>query len=595
MAKEKQQQQEEDYHKMLRSYLGLSFSMFLATLANNSVPALQGKVRMLSLRAVEAAEELRQMKSRRQEDSKANARVVEIFASHRNAWQAEEKRLLQQIEAAAEEIARLRGRVAELEDCVARAEKEVGERDEMIGFMSRRIEEEGLVHTTKTTNAITLLLLLFPYEQRLLTETKSKRKTQALVAMAKEKQQQQEEDYHKMLRSYLGLSFSMFLATLENNSVQALQGKVRMLSLRAVEAAEELRQMKSRRQEDSKANARVVEIFASHRNAWQAEEKRLLQQIEAAAEEIARLRGRVAELEDCVARAEKEVGERDEMIGFMSRRIEEEGLGGGEHYGKKSGEWFQKEVEEEELVGSTRSLEEEVEVIYEQHSQHFGNNGFDSEFMASASKFWAEKASLWQDVQYESLESMYNTKHFVARRESPWKVDGDSAGVSSKLKLLEQDLLNLEKNGKNDPSKASSLIKKQAKRYQGLSEKIDDLCRRIANDPCEPSLSSEFRTQTQTEFLLEAFRLQQGVSETGQNLMALQTEIGKNNYREELRNETTLTTRRSLDSMRNNFKDIQRNLEIWLARIIGDLEGILSREGASRVREYYISRYPFVQ
>jgi len=77
--------------------------------------------------------------------------------------------------------------------------------------------------------------------------------------------------------------------------------------------------------------------------------------------------------------------------------------------------------------------------------------------------------------------------------------------------------------------------------------------------------------------------------------MALQTEIGKNSYREEMRNETTLTTRRSLDSMRNNFKEIQRNLEIWLARIIGDLEGILSREGASRVREYYISRYPFVQ
>lgn len=116
-----------------------------------------------------------------------------------------------------------------------------------------------------------------------------------------------------------------------------------------------------------------------------------------------------------------------------------------------------------------------------------------------------------------------------------------------------------------------------------------------ANDPCEPSLSSEFRTQTQTEFLLEAFRLQQGVSETGQNLMSLQSEIGKNNYRDELRSETTLSTRRSLDSMRNNFKEIQRNLEIWLARIIGDLEGILSREGASRVREYYISRYPFVQ
>ncbi|XP_020962946.1 uncharacterized protein LOC110262492 [Arachis ipaensis] len=135
----------------------------------------------------------------------------------------------------------------------------------------------------------------------------------------------------------------------------------------------------------------------------------------------------------------------------------------------------------------------------------FLGNGFDSEFMASASsKFWAEKASLFQDVQYESLESMYNTKHFVARRESPWKVEGDSVGVSSKLKLLEQELLNLEKISKSDLSKVSSLIKKQTKRFQVLSEKIDDLCRRIGSDPSEPPLSSEFRAQTQTEFLLEA-------------------------------------------------------------------------------------------
>ncbi|XP_027361503.1 golgin subfamily A member 6-like protein 2 [Abrus precatorius] len=402
---------------------------------------------------------------------------------------------------------------------------------------------------------------------------------------------EEEQDPYNVLRSYVGLSFSIFLAMLPNNSVQ---NQLRRLSLKLSEAEEELRQMKSRRQEDSKANARVVEIFASHRNTWQAEEKRLLQQIDAAAEEIARLRSRVAELEESKARVEREVAERDEMISFMSRRIEEEGLGGcqsREHYG------VDEEEEEEEMVGTTRNVEEQVEVVYEQHQQqtHHSENGFDSEFMASASKFWAEKASLWQDVQYESLESMYNTKHFVARRESPWKVDGDSDGVSSKLKLLEQELLNLETIGKGDPSKMSSLIKKQAKRYQALSEKIDNLCRRIASDPCEPSLSSEFRTQTQTEFLLEAFRLQQGASETGQKLMALQAEIGKSHCRDELRSETTLTTRRSLDSIRNNFKEIQRNLEIWLARIIGDLEGILARDGASRVREYYISRYPFVQ
>ncbi|XLR30079.1 hypothetical protein S83_057979, partial [Arachis hypogaea] len=69
---------------------------------------------------------------------------------------------------------------------------------------------------------------------------------------------------------------------------------------------------------------------------------------------------------------------------------------------------------------------------------------------------------------------------------------------------IHSELLNLEKISKSDLSKVSSLIKKQTKRFQVLSEKIDDLCRRIqGSDPSEPPLSSEFRAQTQTEFLLE--------------------------------------------------------------------------------------------
>lgn len=119
--------------------------------------------------------------------------------------------------------------------------------------------------------------------------------------------------------------------------------------------------------------------------------------------------------------------------------------------------------------------------------------------------------------------------------------------------------------------------------------------RQQASDPCESTLSPEFRTQRQTEFLLEGFRLQQRASETGQKLIALHTEVGKICYGDELGSQSKLTMRRSLDSVRNNLKEIQRNLEIWLARIIGDLEGILARDGASRVRECYISRYPFVQ
>lgn len=224
------------------------------------------------------------------------------------------------------------------------------------------------------------------------------------------------------------------------------------------------------------------------------------------------------------------------------------------------------------------------------------NNGFNSELRNSASKYWAERAGIWQDVQYESLESLCHLKHFATRRESPWKVDGEASGVSSKLKLLEQELLNLERIGKSDLSKVPSKMQKQTRRYEALSGKIDNLCRRMqAIDPCDPSLSSELRTQRHTEFLIEAFRLQQRASETGQKLMALQTETGKGYLGDEMESQAKLTTKRCLDSIKNNFKEIQRNLEIWLARIIGDVEGILARDGASRVREYYVSGYPFVQ
>ncbi|XP_062146940.1 uncharacterized protein LOC133854698 isoform X2 [Alnus glutinosa] len=396
-----------------------------------------------------------------------------------------------------------------------------------------------------------------------------------------EEEQGQQEEVKKLVCTYLGLTFSVSLALLPRKAlslVPALETRARDLSWRLLQAEEQLRQMKFRRKEDSKANARVVEIFASHRNAWQAEERRMLQRIQELGERMVELEKREADYKARVEELEREVAERDEMISFISRTAR----GARHEFGE----------DEEESSG-------DANVVYggagvDSHQQH--NNGFDSELVASsASKFWAERASLCQDVQYESLESLYHRKHFVPR-ESPWKLDGEATGVSSKLKLLEQELLNLVKVGKSEESKLPSLMRKQAKRYQALAGKIDDLCRRMqASDPCEPTVSPEFRMQRQTEFLLEGLRLQQRASETGQKLMALQSEVGKSYYGEELGSQAKLTTRRSLDSIRNNLKEIQRNLEIWLARIIGDLEGIVARDGASRVREYYISRYPFVQ
>ncbi|XP_010503201.1 PREDICTED: uncharacterized protein LOC104780406 isoform X1 [Camelina sativa] len=377
-------------------------------------------------------------------------------------------------------------------------------------------------------------------------------------------EEEEEHELKKLAKSFLGLSFSVMLAHLPNDAISLvpkLTSEVKELKRRLATAEEQVRQMKSRRVEDSKANARVVDIFASHRNAWQEEEKRLLNRIHEMEEEREEFMNRVNELE-------REVSERDEMIGFMSRRgVEEddddEGQGGGgdesiERYGV------------DHLTVSS-SLP----------------NGYG---ISPSSNF-----NPFQDVQYESLESVYRMKHFVPRRESPWKIDSEATGVSAKLRLLEEELVNLEKVCRSDISKVPSLLRKQAKRYQALSGKIDDLCRRMqSSDPCDATLGPEFRTQRQTEFLLECFRLKQRASETGQKLVSLQTEITRSNQGDHL-NQAKMNTGRTLDLIKNNLKEVQRNLEIWLARIIGDLEGILARDGASRVREFYVARYPFVQ
>lgn len=187
--------------------------------------------------------------------------------------------------------------------------------------------------------------------------------------MAESQPQDDPADLKKLMCSYLGLSLSMFLA-LAPHKFQELQLQVRELSKRLWQAEEQVRQMRSRRKEDSKANARVVEIFASHRNAWQAEEKRLLSQIDAAEREMASLNARVEELEKSredsesrICELEREVGERDDMIGFMATRGE-----GGEAAAQQRGLCHQfKDVN-----------------VYD-NAYAFG---FDSELVAEASKLW---------------------------------------------------------------------------------------------------------------------------------------------------------------------------------------------------------------
>jgi hypothetical protein len=56
-------------------------------------------------------------------------------------------------------------------------------------------------------------------------------------------------------------------------------------------------------------------------------------------------------------------------------------------------------------------------------------------------------------------------------------VDVESSGVPAKLRLLEQELINLEKVVNGDLSKIPLVMRKQVKRYQTLAGKIDDFAK----------------------------------------------------------------------------------------------------------------------
>lgn len=204
------------------------------------------------------------------------------------------------------------------------------------------------------------------------------------MAAAAAEEEEEAKQFQQLLKSYIGMSFSLFLASLPKNASQAKEE----LKARLRAAEEQLKQMKSRRKEDSKANARVVEIFASHRNAWQAEEKRLLQQIDGATEEMASLRSKIEELERDKLESDKRVQELEDMIGFMSRsgcefEVEQQQQ---QHY-------HQHQQEEDEEFGVCESRE----CYGGADDGQNGNFSFSSEFLASASKFWTERASsLWQ-------------------------------------------------------------------------------------------------------------------------------------------------------------------------------------------------------
>ncbi|KAK7317116.1 hypothetical protein RJT34_01083 [Clitoria ternatea] len=205
-------------------------------------------------------------------------------------------------------------------------------------------------------------------------------------------------------------------------------------------------------------------------------------------------------------------------------------------------------------------------------------------------------------VETDAADKIASTS---TKPQSTWKMDLHALGISYKIKRLKQQLVLVERlTGRQandehpeitDDSKVgmktylslTTLLNKQAGRYQSLQEKTDDLCKRMhendlyANRGNMNGARAREKTSTLEHFLEETFQLQRYIVATGQKLMEIQSKVvsGFVGVAEEMEKSAGIDMKRFADSIKNLFHEVQRGLEVRTARIIGDLEGTLAREG----------------
>jgi hypothetical protein len=221
-----------------------------------------------------------------------------------------------------------------------------------------------------------------------------------------------------------------------------------------------------------------------------------------------------------------------------------------------------------------------------------------------------------------SSDTSASLKSMLEGRDSSRKKDAEALSVSSKVEELERELEQLEKMSKTDglellntkddvpmtghvengnendqvqstwaPISAVDLLKKQVKRYLSLIAQIEDLCKRMHDKDSSRSMDSSLnggkgeQTVAQELFLIETFQLQRYVVATGQKLMAIQRRILCNSGASdnELAPPAVLNIRESVENAKSHLREIQRIVEVWIARIIGDLEGMLACKGILHV------------
>jgi hypothetical protein len=211
------------------------------------------------------------------------------------------------------------------------------------------------------------------------------------------------------LAAYLGLAFALFLASLPGGpasgarNVASLQSRGRVLAARLLAAEDQLRQLRARRREDARANARAAEISAAHRASWSAEAASLRARLADAEQQAAAQRARADRLE-------RDAQERDGLLSALldaTRGAHFRGGGDGEQEEAEDADARRHSSDQGEAYGDTDAEAlAAAAALYAQQQEGFGGGDFYTSaagmppWMDSRSKGWQVKLPPFRPIDF---------------------------------------------------------------------------------------------------------------------------------------------------------------------------------------------------
>uniref|UniRef100_A0A6N2LMI4 Uncharacterized protein n=1 Tax=Salix viminalis TaxID=40686 RepID=A0A6N2LMI4_SALVM len=327
-----------------------------------------------------------------------------------------------------------------------------------------------------------------------------------------------------------------------------------------------------------------LEAFRWRVLSMEIESKRLQSHIEGLNQDVSQIRHENMKLEALLLERQKE------LTGLKDKNAKKE----------------TKDHNQEEKVHLTetsqeKNTEKEEEDEKALHNQSKNKTSLEEEEVVSNQGCTSASPVVADTVEKLALTS----QSLMKTNNSTWGMDFHALGVSYKIKRLKQQLLMLEtltgkqdsgehlgssdeaKNGMKAFQALISLLHKQVNKYQSLQEKTDELCKRMHDNDVDVSrrdsstsaARKKGETKTLEQFLEETFHVQRYMVTTGQKLMEVQSRIASGFVKvpEELEKSSgSFDMKRFADSIQTLFQQVQRGLEVRIARIIGDLGGTLA-------------------